>query len=378
MSRPILAQELLRSGMTPAELYERHAVKCKPHSGKVSLIYDQIEAKPSDPVANQCRGMVLREGTWELLAYPFDRFFNYGQPEAEGLDLSTAAFEEKLDGTLVIAYWDNDESKWHAATRGMCEAHGNVLDGFTTRDLIEKACVEMGRGSFRDFMDLAHRGNTFCFELTAPENQIVCEYRERKLTLLGARNMTTLEEVSTRLHAESNGWLLPRTWQLNDLDHIVEVIRDWDPAEFEGIIAKDAKFHRVKVKAPKYLAVHHAIDSLGASWRSCIAAVQSGASDDIGRYVPAFVQERIELCRARIADLVRETEADLANLTDAPTMKDFALVATKRRFPPALFSVKRGQFATVSDFVAQYEPAKLAELCGLTPTHPHPGKGGSC
>jgi hypothetical protein len=119
----VFAQELLRDGMSPAELFERHRVHVKPHNGKVSLIYDQIEASPADPVACQCRGMVLREGTWDLLAYPFDRFFNYGQPEAEGLNLETSAFQEKLDGTLIIAYWDDRDSRWHTATRSLTEAH---------------------------------------------------------------------------------------------------------------------------------------------------------------------------------------------------------------------------------------------------------------
>ncbi len=362
MTRTLLPQALLRDGMTFDELSARHAVHAKPYNGKVSFVYDQIEAKASDPVACQCRGLILREGTWDVLAYPFDRFFNYGQVEAEGLDLATSRFFEKLDGTLIIAYFA--DGLWHAATRSMAEAHAGH-NGITFRQLAEKACVEMGRGSFAEFMSEADVSCTYMFELTAPENQVVCEYRERKLSLLGVRSNLSFEEQDPIVAADRYGWPVPRTWEFSNLDHIVEMIRDWDPGQFEGVIACDAQFHRVKVKSPKYLAVHHATDSLGSSWRSCMAAVVTGAADDIERYVPAFIAGRIELCRDRLHKLIEETTADLVSIQHIDNMKEFASHATKMRFSGALFAVKRGMFDSVAEFVAQHNPERLVELCRI-------------
>src|SRR6478609_5767270 len=105
MSR-LLVQQFLREGGSPEQLLASHGVRAKAYNGKVSFVYDQLAARNDDPLACQCRGLVLREGSWEILARPFDRFFNHGQAEAASIDWATARFEEKLDGTLLIVYWD--------------------------------------------------------------------------------------------------------------------------------------------------------------------------------------------------------------------------------------------------------------------------------
>src|SRR6516164_7074104 len=99
---------------------------------KWSLNYDQIEAKESDPLSQETRGLILAAedgksflsqavmlngklsydhiipGKTKILAFPMKRFFNYGQGCAVNIDWSdpNLAVLEKLDGTLCIVYFD--------------------------------------------------------------------------------------------------------------------------------------------------------------------------------------------------------------------------------------------------------------------------------
>jgi hypothetical protein len=114
----LVQQYLLEHSL--ADLAAEHAVGATLSASghKASLNYNMIEAKDGDPIACQCRGLVIaREsgqpialdaplGSTIILARPFDRFFNHGQGAAADIDFSdpTTVFMEKRDGTLGIPY----------------------------------------------------------------------------------------------------------------------------------------------------------------------------------------------------------------------------------------------------------------------------------
>jgi len=91
------------------DLIKEHGVYHRIHGHKMSLNYDQIEAKDNDPIAQECRGLILGFnksvtdpnevfGDTEVVAYPFKRFFNYGQDSAARVNFSNAKFYQKYDG----------------------------------------------------------------------------------------------------------------------------------------------------------------------------------------------------------------------------------------------------------------------------------------
>lgn len=359
--------EYLRGGGTLESLAAEHQVKSRPYRGKLSLCYDKIAARDDNPIAQQCRGLILREGTLDVLAYPFDRFFNLGQGAAAKIDWSTARFEEKLDGSLIVAYFDDDGSTWRCATRQMCEAHGDINGVGTFAQLADAAVRAMGVGatSLHDLMEglAADPGVTYMFELTGPYNRVVCEYAELGLTLLGARRLADFAELDAATVASEHGFDAPKTWSFASIADLVEVMRDWSPLHYEGVIVRDAAFNRVKVKSPQYLAAHHATDSLGSSWRNVCEAVLTGHADDISAVVPQLVRDRIESLRGPIGQIVARVEADYAELRDIDDMKTFALAAKERLFPGALFALKRGKTESVERFVRDANPDTVLELC---------------
>lgn len=50
--------------------------------GLVSLKYDQIESPMGNPLVQQCRGMVVDLETCEVVAWPYDKFWNLGEARA--------------------------------------------------------------------------------------------------------------------------------------------------------------------------------------------------------------------------------------------------------------------------------------------------------
>ena len=57
----LLVQDFLRTGSL-ASLHTVHGVKCRIAGHKASFNYDQINARDSDELAQQCRGLILANG----------------------------------------------------------------------------------------------------------------------------------------------------------------------------------------------------------------------------------------------------------------------------------------------------------------------------
>jgi len=370
MTQPtLLVIDYLRAGGTYESLLTEHGVRAKPHNGKISFIYDMLSSHDDDRLAQQCRGLILREGSLDIIAYPFDRFFNHGQGAAAQIDWASARFEEKLDGSLLITYWDDVDGHWRCGTRSMCEAHGQITGGqHTFATLADVAAAQHARGALGSLNALmivgrADIGTTYMIELTGPHNRVVCEYPELGLTLIGARRLSDLREVDPELEAERIGLPTPKSWRFSSIADLMEVMREWSPLQYEGVVVKDSAFNRVKVKSPQYLAAHHAIDSLGASWRAVCEAILTGHADDIEAAVPAFVRERIAELRIPIAQLVVQVERDYAELRNIEDIKTFALAAQQRFWSSPLFAMKRGKATDVASFVGAANPDTVLELC---------------
>src|ERR1700753_3130163 len=101
-----LLQTALRAGTeTPESLLAKYAIKSKPHGLYPALLmmkYDQIASNFAEPMVREARGIIFaREDNWRVVARPFDKFFNHGDPMAAVIDWPSARVQEKLDGSLM-------------------------------------------------------------------------------------------------------------------------------------------------------------------------------------------------------------------------------------------------------------------------------------
>ena len=60
-------------------------------------------------MVQECRGMVVDIKAKKILAHPYNKFHNFGDYLAQDIAWESAAVQEKLDGSLMILFCDNQE-----------------------------------------------------------------------------------------------------------------------------------------------------------------------------------------------------------------------------------------------------------------------------
>jgi hypothetical protein len=193
---------------------------------------------------------------------------------------------------------------------------------------------------------------TFVFELTSPINRIVCNYSETKLTLLAVRNNLTLEEeLPNAWNAEHEfGVECANVYSFSNVNHMIQVIRSWNPEHHEGVVVKDRYWNRVKVKNPAYVAYNHMRDSLSTSIRGCVEVILLGKEDDIVGMMPETIAKRILRLKPIIQEVLSRTQKEWEEIRDIDDMKCFAQEANLRLWPAALFALKRGKTPDLHTF----------------------------
>jgi hypothetical protein len=358
---------------------------------KFSLNYDQLEAKESDPLAQECRGLILaREdgasiagvvgpdgktdrsgvtpGATTILAYPMKRFFNYGQGSAANIDWGhpDLAVLEKLDGTLCIVYFDPFIDQWCMATRSVPEADLLMDNGlFTFRTLFEKALLETTKLSFEQFTNmLLMEEYTYCFELTTPYNRIVVNYPNCGVTLLAIRHVYV---DADGLHADeqdpAKSYLaqnvpVVQAYTLPTVEKVIEWVSSLNPMEHEGVVVRQGE-NRIKVKNPAYVAYNRVRETLGASPRNVMSLILSEKDDDVVPFLPEEIVKNLQVLKAGVQVVIKQHDDNyLAAVAEAAKTapgdkKTFAVLVTKdkRLWSSPFFSMFDGKSANMRDFI---------------------------
>lgn len=387
----LLVQEYLETH-TFADLIKDHGVYASfSKSGhKWSLNYDQIEAKESDPLAQECRGLILSAedgksflsqivynegklsynhicpGKTKILAYPMNRFFNYGQGSAANIDWSNPDISvlEKLDGTLCIVYYDPFISKWCVATRSVSEADLLMDNGlFTFRTLFEKSVQDTCNFNFDDLSSALGQNYTYCFELTTPYNRVVVSYLKNNITLLSVRNLKTLKEEDPSKLGLVNVPVI-HAYKYTSVMELVDWVSTLNPMEHEGVVVRDADFNRIKIKNAAYVAYNKLNDRLGTSERNCLEIILSEKDDDVMAFLPEEIGNNLIKIKKGLQVFIRrydesysmfKTTVDLVNPGDKKT---FALLLneackTNHYWTAPFFQMFAGKSANMRDFIQQ-------------------------
>lgn len=360
-SNPLVVDYLRTHSL--AQLNMKYGVKTSAKIGDCmfSLNYDQIESKPG-LLVNQCRGLILStngnplsesqlNGTAPIpevfvLARPFDRFFNFGDPNASEVNFGDpeTVFFEKLDGTFCILYFNTELNEWHIATRSVPLADKPITgwDGeWTFRKLFEKALVdtlyanefkkEVSFGSWTSNLDKEY---TYCFELTTPLNRIVVQYNDYRIHLLGIRNTLTAQELPV-IHMFKNsgfhGIPLCPSHKLSNLQELLAFVGSKSPMEQEGIVVCDKHHNRVKVKSLAYLAYNKVRDSAANSPRAVMELILAEKIDDVMPVLEVFVQEKAVKMQDGLRMLIQSVDSAYA---------EYYTVAKESNNPRKTFALK--------------------------------------
>jgi hypothetical protein len=365
-----------------ADLEKDHAVKARwsQDNKKFSLNYNMIESKENDKLACECRGLVLSPastpksdtdivGLTKVLGRPMLRFFNQGQVEAAKINFEAkdTKFYEKLDGSFSMVYYDTNNCKWCVATRSVPDAD-QPIDGFedyTFRTLFEKALTSMAWSptfTFKKWTDkYLNKEMSYIFELCTPINRIVVDYKDYSVTLLAVIENATGQEFNIE---PLDDFVVPRvckTYNLGNLEDMIEFVSKRNPLEHEGIVACDRNFNRVKVKNPSYVALNRVRDSVAKSPRALMEICLQGKLDDVVPLLPEHLLDRAYKVRDGLRALIKNLDEQyLLCLAEAKKnsngydeRKQLALAVNRKKDPKSKNSHKVWMGYTMKRYVGE-------------------------
>lgn len=356
----LAVQQFLKTGGTLLALKERFAIKSTPHPRYPNLVllkYDQIDSPFEEEIVRDCRGLILDQADdWKAINFSMRKFFNHGEPNAATINWQTARVFEKKDGSLMQLY--SYDGQWHIATSGSPAAGGDVGDfGFTFAELFWKT---FGATVLPPFA----RSKCFFFEITSPFNKIIVRHDKPELTLLGGRDLGTLQELSLEEAAKFFPTIpTVKTFPFSSFEECTASYSSFSGLEQEGYVICDANFNRVKMKHPEYLHLHRLKDGL-SSKRALIEIVRNGDIDEIIASLPEYTEILTE-AKARLDTLLAELEATYAQLQDIVSQKEFALRAlAESRCSAALFSRRAQKTESFGAFIREAHIDTVVKLLG--------------
>lgn len=207
------------------------------------------------------RGLVVDMDTGDVVARPFEKFFNLSEPEC--IDINTSepyTLWEKMDGSLGILF--NYEGEWIWATRG----------SFTSDQAVEAKRIFEESYDYED-LDAEF---THLFEIIYPENRIVVDYQgDSKLVSLGSIHTKTGVEIGP-----NKMFPTPKKF-----DMTLEEMMEYDESNFEGFVIKTPN-GRAKYKLEEYVHLHRIVFGL-----STIAVWEALKDGTYHEYITAIPEE---------------------------------------------------------------------------------------
>lgn len=284
-------------------------------------IYDYSMHAQIDKVWNdvtmQCRGLILDKSK-NVIARPFPKFFNFDEHKPE--DIPQLPFEvyTKLDGSLGILYWINDEP--FISTRG----------SFVSSQAIK--ATEMLKTHYANCIPHLQKGRTYLWEIIYPQNRIVIDYAgQEQLVLLAVIDNATGRD----LPLEDIGFPIVQRHDGLDYHNLKEL--EWK--NHEGFVVKFSNGFRIKIKFDEYVRLHRIVT--GISNKSIWDALRHGQDiDEILQQVPDELYAWARLTKEDFLRQYQEIEKTCRNdFKTFDTRKEAALYFQKCKYPHILFAM---------------------------------------
>lgn len=302
--------------------------------------YNQLSSDFSNPIVREARGIIFREDNWKCVRRAFDKFFNYGEPNAAEVDWNTARVQTKYDGSCVSAWFD--DRKWHYSTNGTIDAYKAPTGDIklpTFGDVLEEAFRNNGI-SKEKFEQSVSRLVCYTFELVSPQTRVVIPYEKPDLYFIGHRVMPTEREMNPKESIVSEFFKTPKEYDFHSAQDIIDAAKElpWDE---EGYVVVDSNFNRVKIKSPAWLVAHYTRSNNSISKESLIQVILDGEQEEFLVYANDY-REELESVEQEMKDFVKD-------LNDAAREMKKKYAAEVLKYPksiqPYLFSKVNNQDA---------------------------------
>ena len=358
-------------------------IKIKRDDGYILFCYDQTVSDFSNPIVQECRGLILRESDFEAVCVPFFKFFNAGEPNAHQIDWDSAVVQEKLDGSLVKVW--HGGGKWRVSTnktidaykatldRTPAETHGFYSFGELFRAALDGACPAVcgkktkntplqgskNSQSWDAYFEGFDKNCTYMFELTSKFNKVIVPYNATGIWHIGTRNNRTLQEFTT-----NSGFAKPKTYPLKTLDDCLSAAAAL-PWNEEGYVVVDKHFNRVKIKSAEYVRVHRLGNNGVITLNRIIDMLRLNEQDEFLSYYPDYA-DAVGAVKAKIADAIAtlQSQIDVLARQTFDDQKHFALTVKELPNSAFYFQWHKNRSLTPKDWLWQQSNDKIA---GVTP-----------
>lgn len=300
-----------------------YCIKIKEDDNYILLKYNYYakETNWANPIVKQCRGIILRKDNLKPVCVPFYRFYNLGQKEADNIDFNNCKIQDKIDGSLIKIWIDED--KLHISTNGTIDAYNINLTtlGGGSFDITFGAAVEKLIEKYKNLF-FNDKNSTHMFELVTPYNKVIVDYGfDVKLYYLGSRNNDTFEEYRNEKMYKTFSTI--KEFQLNNITE--DKLRELADEQPEGLVVVDKNYNRIKVKNPQYLLLSKTID--GLTEKTMLNIIAKRNEDEFFAAVKDSVaQLKMKILKSKADNFIDKIERDrkCLNFMEFSCRKDMA------------------------------------------------------
>lgn len=349
-------QTFIRENENWRELISKkpYCVKVTEKGNLVCFKYSQIDSDFHNPIVRECRGIILEKDTWNVVAYAFNKFGNYGESYADEIDWPSARVGEKVDGSLIKIYFYDGE--WRVGTNSTIDANDAELSSPPYHNFMELFNVAADIcGLNYDKLDPHF---TYIFELRSPYNRVVVPYDDIRIIHLGTRDNRTCEEVEVDIGIDK-----PKQYMLSSLDDCIAMAATFDSTK-EGFVVVDKNYNRIKIKSEDYVRVHRLANNGSLTLERAIDLIRVNEIDEFLNYFPnyTFYINNIRNCLAAFRnDILFNVNMALIGKMECKTRKDFAAIAKTFPYPAIWFKVYDSTHFDVDRWIAELSTFKLAQ-----------------
>lgn len=253
------------------------------------LKYNQLASDFSEEMVREARGIIFYKPTWDVVCYPFEKFFNYGEPYADELDESELFIYQKVDGSLAKVWFF--EGVWRLSSNSVIDASEAVLNtDVNFQSLFMRALSTYGL-DWQSFVSKLDKNYTYMYELATPDNKVVVQYEKYHLFYLGQRNIHTYQEFYNPDPRIDN----VKLYHFNSIEEIIEASAELPDSE-EGYVVRDKNWNRVKIKNPTYFMLHKLANNGKPDF---LQYVIEHNEDELLAYFPEY-KEELEKCQKKL------------------------------------------------------------------------------
>lgn len=256
-----------------------------------------------EPLAKELRGIIFNEdGT--IIARPFAKFFNYGEPLCEVSTDSIITTNDKIDGSMAIPYMLNNEIK--VSSRG----------SFTSETAMKAYDMLKNNDNIRSLVkNLLCDEYTPILEIVDPADPIVIAYKQKELFFVGARNIKSGKVMSPEEIAEIGSYYKVKTPNVIHrnvaLADVIKYIGQESEVLKEGVVGYTDDGLMVKVKYERYLKVHRVASNLNE--KRIAKAFFEKTIDDI---IPFLSEDSKKVVEKVISKINRKIERKLNEIEE--------------------------------------------------------------